>query len=75
VASNANNVACVKSVHLHAHLDEDTKKMQLQSRLSSELRVMVATRVIGCEYNYPSVRLVIHRGSFRSFVVLHQELG
>jgi superfamily II DNA helicase RecQ len=34
---------------------------------------MVATGVIGCGYNYPSVRLVIHHGSFRSFVVLHQE--
>jgi len=24
----ANNVACIKSIHLHAHLDENTKKMQ-----------------------------------------------
>jgi hypothetical protein len=31
--------------------------------------------VIGCGYNYSSVRLVIHRGSFRSFVVMHQESG
>jgi superfamily II DNA helicase RecQ len=36
---------------------------------------MVATGVISCGYNYPSVRLVIHRGSFKSFVALHQELG
>jgi hypothetical protein len=36
---------------------------------------MVATRVSGCGYNYPSIRLVIHRGSFKSFVALHQELG
>ncbi len=36
---------------------------------------MVAIGVIGCGYNYPSIRLVIHCGSFRSFVVLHQELG
>ncbi len=36
---------------------------------------MVATGVIGCGYNYPSVRLVIHRGSFRSFAALHQESG
>ncbi len=36
---------------------------------------MVATRVIGCGYNYPSIRLVIHRGSFRSFAALHQEFG
>jgi hypothetical protein len=27
VASIANNVACIRIVHLHAHLDEDTKKM------------------------------------------------
>ncbi len=27
VALIANNVACIKFVHLHAHLDEDTKKM------------------------------------------------
>ncbi len=27
VASIANNVACVKTIHLHAHLDEDTKKV------------------------------------------------
>jgi len=26
-ASIANNVACVKTIHLHAHLDEDTKKV------------------------------------------------
>jgi hypothetical protein len=73
VASIANNVACVRTAHLHAHLDEYAKKAQLQSWLSSEARVMVATGVIGCGYNYPSVRLVIHRGSFRSFVALHQE--
>ncbi len=36
---------------------------------------MVATSVIGCGYNYSSIRLVIHRGSFRSFVALHQESG
>jgi superfamily II DNA helicase RecQ len=75
VASIANNVACVKIIHVHAHLDKDPKKAQLQSWLSGEVRVMVTTEVIGCGYNYPSVRLVIHRGSFRSFVVLHQELG
>ncbi len=72
VASVANNVACVRTAHLHAHLDEDAKKVQLQSWLSGEARVMVATRVIGCGYNYPSVRLVIHRGSFAA---LHQESG
>jgi superfamily II DNA helicase RecQ len=27
MASIANNVACVRTVHLHAHLDEDTKKV------------------------------------------------
>ncbi len=73
VASIANNVACVRTTHLHAHLDEDAKKAQLRSWLSGEARVIVATGVIGCGYNYPSVRLVIHRGSFRSFVALHQE--
>jgi hypothetical protein len=36
---------------------------------------MVATRVIGFGYNYLSVMLIIHHGSFRSFVVLHQESG
>jgi superfamily II DNA helicase RecQ len=36
---------------------------------------MVATGVIGCGYNYPSVRLVIHCGSFRSFAAMHQESG
>jgi len=36
---------------------------------------MVAIGVIGCEYNYLSVRLVIHRGSFRSFVALYQKSG
>jgi hypothetical protein len=73
VASMANNVAGVRTAHLHAHLDEDAKKAQLQSWLSGEARVMMATGVIGCGYNYPSVRLVIHHGSFRSFVALHQE--
>jgi len=73
VASMANNVAGVRTAHLHAHLDGDAKKAQLQSWLSGEARVMVATGVIGCGYNYPSVRLVIHRGSFRSFAALHQE--
>jgi hypothetical protein len=34
---------------------------------------MVATRVIGCGYNYPFVKLIIHHGSFKSFVVMHQE--
>jgi hypothetical protein len=29
VASIANNVACVRTAHLHAHLDEDAKKAQL----------------------------------------------
>ncbi len=33
VASVANNVACVRTAHLHAHLDEDAKKVQLQSWL------------------------------------------
>jgi len=75
VASIANNVACVRTTHLHAHLDEDAKKVQLQSWLSGEARVMVATEVIGCGYNYPLVRLVNHRGSFRSFTALHQESG
>ncbi|CAK9261303.1 unnamed protein product [Sphagnum jensenii] len=75
VASVANNVAYVRTAHLHAHLEEDAKKAQLQSWLSGEARVLVATGVIGCGYNYPSVRLVIHRGSFRSFAALHQESG
>ncbi len=75
VASVANNVACITTAHLHAHLEEDAKKAQLQSWLSGEARVLVATGVIGCGYNYPSVRLVIHRGSFRSFAALHQESG
>ncbi len=73
MASVVNNVACLKTAHLHAHLDEDAKTAQLQSWLLGEARVMVATGVIGCGYNYPSVRLVIHRGSFRSLVALHQE--
>jgi hypothetical protein len=34
---------------------------------------MVAIGVIGCGYNYPFVKLVIHHGSFKPFVVLHQE--
>jgi len=72
VASIANNVVGMRTAHVHAHLDEETKKAQVQSWLSS---VMVATGVIGCRYNYPSVRLVIHCGSFRSFVALHQESG
>jgi superfamily II DNA helicase RecQ len=75
VASVVNNVACVRTVHLHAHLEEDSKKAQLQSWLSGEARVLVATGVIGCGYNYPSIRLVIHHGSFRSFPALHQESG
>jgi len=36
---------------------------------------MVATGVIGCGYNYPYVRLVIHCGSFKSFPTFHQEFG
>ncbi len=75
MASSANNVACIRFIHLHAHLDEDIKKMQLQSWLLGETCVMVATRVIGCGCNYPYVRLVVHCGSFRSFVTLHQESG
>ncbi|CAK9868449.1 unnamed protein product [Sphagnum jensenii] len=75
VASVANNVACVRTAHLHAHLEEDAKKAQLQSWLSGKACVLVATGVIRCEYNYPSVRLVIHHGSFRSFTALHQESG
>jgi superfamily II DNA helicase RecQ len=63
VASMANNVACVRTAHLHARLNEDVKKAQLQSWLSGEARVMVATGVIDCGYNYPYVKLVIHRGS------------
>jgi hypothetical protein len=43
-----NNVACVKTAHLHAHLDEDAKKAQLQLWLLGEAHVMVATGVIGC---------------------------
>jgi superfamily II DNA helicase RecQ len=75
MASIANNVAYVRTLHLHAHLDEDIKKVQLWSWLLGEMRVMVAIGVIGCGYNYPYVRLTIHRGSFRSFAILHQELG
>ncbi len=75
MASVANNVACVRTAHLHAHLDEDAKKAQLQSWLSGEACVMVAIGVIGCGYNYPSVRLIIHHGSFKSFAALHQESG
>jgi hypothetical protein len=48
--------------------------MLLESWLLGKVRVMVATGVIGCGYNYPYVRLVIHRGCFRSFVALHQKL-
>jgi len=73
VASMANNMACVKTAHVHAHLDDDVKKAQLQSWLSGEAHIMVATGVIGCGYNCPSIRLVIHRTSFRSFIALHQE--
>jgi superfamily II DNA helicase RecQ len=72
VASIGNNVACVRTTHLHAHLDEVAKKAHLQSWLSGETHVMVAIGVIGCGYNYPSVKLVIHHGYFRSFIVLHQ---
>jgi superfamily II DNA helicase RecQ len=75
VASMANNVACVRTAHLHAHLDDDAKKAQLQSWLLGETHVIVATGVIRCRYNYSSVRLVIHCGSFRSFAPQHQEYG
>jgi superfamily II DNA helicase RecQ len=75
VASIANNVECVTTAHIHAHLDEDAKKAQLRSWLLGEACVMAATGVIGYGYNYPSIRLVIHYGSFRSFVSLHQESG
>jgi len=34
---------------------------------------MVAIGVIGCGYNYPFVKLIIHHGYFRSFVTPHQE--
>jgi superfamily II DNA helicase RecQ len=64
VAYIANNVACVRTAHFHAHLDEDAKEAQLQSWFSGEARVMVAIEVIGYGYNYPFVRLVIHRGFF-----------
>ncbi len=75
MASIANNVACVRTAHLHAHLNEDTKKVQLQLWLSGKAHVMAATKVIRYGYNYPSIKLVIHHGSFRSFTTLHQELG
>jgi superfamily II DNA helicase RecQ len=71
VAFVANNVACVRTAHLHAHFEEDTKKAQLQSWLSGKAYVLVATGGIGCGYNYPSIKFVIHCGSFRSFAVLH----
>jgi hypothetical protein len=34
---------------------------------------MVAIGVIGCGYNYLSIMLINHHGSFRSFAVQHQE--
>jgi superfamily II DNA helicase RecQ len=37
MASVANNVACVWTAHLHAHIEEDAKKAQLQSWLLGEL--------------------------------------
>ncbi len=73
VASIANYVACIRIAHLHAHFNEDTKEVQLRSWLPGEVCVMVATGVIGCVYNYPSIKLIIHHGSFRSFAALHQE--
>jgi len=36
---------------------------------------MLATRVIRCGYNYPYVKLVIHYGSFKSFLTFRQEFG
>jgi hypothetical protein len=47
VASIANNMACVKTAHLHGHLDENTKKVQLQSWLSSKARVKWPIRSLG----------------------------
>ncbi|CAM6130039.1 unnamed protein product [Calypogeia fissa] len=42
---------------------------------SGRCEIMVATAVIGCGYNYHAVRLVIHRGTFRSMEQFHQESG
>jgi len=49
--------------------------MLSKSWLLGKLHVMMAIGVIGCGYNDPYVKLVIHCGSFRSFVALHQKLG
>jgi superfamily II DNA or RNA helicase len=66
----------VPNTFLHARLETTEDKVQrLRSWEEGALRVMITTSVLGCGYNYPAVRLVIHRGSCFTLAGFHQESG
>lgn len=65
----------LNSSHLHSSLPEDQKRAELKTWVQGTARIMVATGVIGCGFDYPRVRLVIHRGAFYSLEYFHQQSG
>jgi superfamily II DNA helicase RecQ len=60
---------------LHAELSEEEFRTQLLSWEDGVTPVVVTTGVIGCGYDYPRVRLVLHKGLFFSLADYHQQSG
>jgi hypothetical protein len=56
-------------------MGEEEYKKELRSWESGEKCIVVATSVIGCGYDYPHVRMVLHRSMFFSLADYHQQSG
>ncbi|CAM6126957.1 unnamed protein product [Calypogeia fissa] len=63
------------SSFLYSTLTLSDRVDRLSNWEAGRTKIMLATGVIGCGYDYPSIRLVIHRGSFYSLEDYHQQSG
>jgi superfamily II DNA or RNA helicase len=60
---------------LYSGMEEEAYKRELQLWENGGKPVLVATGVIGCGYDYPHVRMVLHRGMVFSLADYHQQSG
>ena len=69
------HVLKTKTTTVYSRMDANSKNASLSRWKSGENPILLATPVIGCGYDYPMVRTVIHFGMAYDMLSFHQQSG
>jgi superfamily II DNA helicase RecQ len=65
----------IQACFIHSELDPPTKQQTIEHFENGKPPIIIATTVLGCGYDFPTIRHVCHFGSFHSMEDYHQQSG